>query len=125
MGRSFRRYFRCKTSDLYAAMSTPAGQSELQALHDRHRSSDSATSRELQPPETTSPFAISCSTRARPRVESFSSRVAKYDGHMNPPESEESARHFPTPTQRWIARVKSSPSAKNASPSVRRSFAAA
>ena len=57
-------------------MSTPAGQSDEQPLHDRHSSSDSATSAERKP-LTSVPFASSCRTRARPRVESFSSRVAR------------------------------------------------
>ena len=34
---------------------------------------------------TSDPFASSCSTRARARVESFSSRVARNDGHITPP----------------------------------------
>src|SRR5690625_801602 len=106
-------------------MSTPAGQSDEQALQERHRSSDSSTSVADQPPETRSPFAISCKTRARPRVESFSSRVAKYDGHMKPPAADVSARHLPTPTQRWIARVKSLPSSPNANPPTRGHFVAA
>ena len=63
-------------------MSTPAGQSTAQPLQDRHRSSDSSTSADDQPPVTSPPLAISCNTLARPRVESFSSRVATYDGHI-------------------------------------------
>ena len=33
------------------------------------------------------PLTTSWSTRARPRVESFSSRVARYDGHITPPDA--------------------------------------
>jgi len=87
-------------------MSTPAGQSAEQPLQDRHRSSASATAGASQP-ETSEPLAISCSTRARPRVESFSSRVARYDGHITPPDPVVSARHLPTPVQRCTAAVKS------------------
>ena len=83
-------------------MSTPAGQSDEQPLHDRHRSSDSASSAERKS-LTSVPFASSCSTRERPRVESFSSRVARYDGHITPPLAVVSARHLPTPTQRCTA----------------------
>src|SRR5450756_982365 len=78
-------------------MSTPAGQSLEQALQDRQRSSDSRTSGAFQPPVIRRPFAISCSVRARPRVTSFSSFVAWYDGHMKPPASPLAARHLPTP----------------------------
>ena len=39
-----------------------------------------------------SPSSASCSTRARPRVESFSSRVARYDGHITPPVARRDAR---------------------------------
>ena len=52
---------------------------------------------DFQPSWTRSPFTISCSTRARPRVESFSSRVAWYDGHITPRLPVLSARHLPTP----------------------------
>ena len=47
-----------------------------------------------------SPWNISASNLARPRVECFSSRVARYDGHMTPVSS---LRHRPTPTQRSTA----------------------
>ena len=90
-------------------MSTPAGQSDEQPLQDRHRSSDSATSAAPKP-RTSVPFASSCSTRARPRVESFSSLVARYDGHITPPAAVVSARHLPTPTQRCTAADRSPPS---------------
>ena len=56
-----------------------------------------------QPAGTSAPSSISCSTRARPRVESFSSRVARYDGHITPPVAGVSARHLPTPVQRCTA----------------------
>ncbi len=98
-------------------MSTPAGQSLAHALQDRHNSRDSATSGADQPPVTSEPFAMSCNTRARPRVVSFSSLVARNDGHMNPPAALVSARHLPTPTQRCTALVKSPPSWPNANPS--------
>ncbi len=91
-------------------MSTPAGQSVEHPLQDRQRSSASATSGDCHPDDTSEPFASSCSTRARPLVESFSSRVARYDGHITPPDAVLSARHFPTPTQRWTAVEKSPPS---------------
>src|SRR5271166_687460 len=96
-------------------MSTPAGQSDEQPLQDKHRSSDSATSAERKS-LTSVPFASSCSTRERPRVESFSSRVARYDGHITPPPTSPapftvvSARHLPTPTQRCTAVDRSPPS---------------
>ena len=51
------------------------------------------------------PVATSWSTRARPRVESFSSRVARYDGHITPPDAVLSAMHLPTPVQRCTASV--------------------
>src|ERR1035438_2814970 len=63
-------------------MSTPAGQSDAQPLQDRHRSSASATAADRKP-WTRVPFASSCSTRARPRVESFSSRVVHGGGFYN------------------------------------------
>lgn len=51
-------------------MSTPVGQSLEQALQARQRSSDSRTSSDFQPSSTVrAPRTISCSTRARPRVE--------------------------------------------------------
>src|SRR6266487_2552739 len=97
-------------------MSTPAGQSDEQPLQDRHRSSDSASSADAKPC-TSEPLASSCSTRARPRVESFSSLVASQDGHITPPPPTSpspffvvSARHLPTPTQRCTAADKSPPS---------------
>ena len=58
-------------------MSTPAGHSDEHALHARHRSSTAPTSGDRQPPVTSVPFTISCSIRARPRVESFSCLVAR------------------------------------------------
>ena len=88
-------------------MSVPVGQSLVQPLHDRHRSSASCTSGDRQPPLTSRPSIISCSTRARPRVESFSLRVAWNDGHMTPLEPWLSARHLPTPVQRCTALPKS------------------
>ena len=58
-------------------MSMPVGQSLAQPLHDRHRSSASWTSGERHPSVIVEPLSISCSARARPRVESFSSPVAR------------------------------------------------
>ncbi|CNF10494.1 Uncharacterised protein [Mycobacterium tuberculosis] len=56
-------------------MSTLTGQSFVQPLQARQRSSDSATSLDCQPSVMTSPRSISNSSRARPRVVCFSSRV--------------------------------------------------
>ena len=91
-------------------MSTPVGQSREQPLQDRHRSSASCTSGERQPVTGPPGASISCSTRARPRVLSFSSRVATNDGHITPPDAVRSARHLPTPVQRCTALEKSPPS---------------
>ena len=102
-------------------MSTETGQSREHALQDRHRSSASCTSGARQPPVTSEPFASSCSTRARPRVESFSSRVARNDGHMNPPAAPLSARHLAIPTHRCTAADRSPPSAASANPPAARS----
>ena len=77
-------YFWCSASALYVAMSTPVGQSEAQPLQARQRSSASPTAGSASP-WTSSPSSASWSTRERPRVESFSSRVARYDGHITPP----------------------------------------
>ena len=93
-------------------MSTPVGQSREQPLQDRQRSSASCTSGERQSRTGPPGASISCSTRARPRVVSFSSRVAPHDGHMTPPEADRSARHLPTPVQRWTAAAKSPPSCR-------------
>src|SRR6266702_1258405 len=96
-------------------MSTPAGQSDEQPLQDRHRSSDSASSAAAKPC-TRLPLASSCSTRARLRVESFSSLVASQDGHITPPPPTSPApfivadRPLPTPTQRCTAADRSPPS---------------
>ena len=68
--------FWCSASDLYVAMSTPVGQSDAQPLQARHRSSASATAGSANPC-TSDPSIASWSTRERPRVESFSSRVAR------------------------------------------------
>ena len=58
-------------------MSTPTGHSALQALQARQRSRASRTSSLFQPPAIVSPRSISKSRRARPRVECFSSAVAR------------------------------------------------
>src|SRR5215469_16388032 len=99
-------------------MSTPIGHSAEQALQDRHKSSASATSADRQP-AASDPLASSCSTLARPLVESFSSLVARKDGHITPEpaavliwrasrttlvwRASGTTRHLPTPTQRWAA----------------------
>ena len=86
-------------------MSTLTGQSFVQPLHERQRSSASITSSDCQPSVMTSPSSISNRSRVRPRVECISSRVAMKDGHMTstPP----GVRHLPTPTQRTVACAKS------------------
>ena len=63
-------------------MSTCTGQSPVQPLHDRHRSSDSLTASSRQPSVIGSPLSISNSSRERPRVEWRSSRVTWKLGHM-------------------------------------------
>ena len=78
------------------------GSRGAQPLQDRQRSSASCTAGSASP-STSVPSSASCSTRARPRVESFSSRVAVYDGHITPPAPVLSARHLPTPVQRCTA----------------------
>ena len=93
-------------------MSTPVGQSREQPLQDRQRSRASCTSGARQPSTGPPGAIISCSTRARPRVVSFSSRVAAHDGHMTPPALCRSARHLPTPVQRCTAAEKSPPSCR-------------
>ena len=100
-GRRFPAYLRCSASTLYVAMSTPVGQSRRQPLQARQRSSASSTSSASSPGSR--PLTASCSTRARPRVESFSSPVARYDGHITPPLPVLSATHLPTPVQRCTA----------------------
>ncbi len=98
-------------------MSVPVGQSLAQPLQDRQRSRASWTSGARNPPVTRRPSIISCSTRARPRVESFSSRVAWKDGHMTPLDPALSAMHLPTPVHRWTALPKSPSSCSSRSPS--------
>ena len=60
---------------------------------------------------TTSPASISCSRRARPRVECCSSPVARNDGHITAGPDTDAVRHLATPTQRRTAAEKSPPSA--------------
>ena len=69
---------------MYAAISTEAGHSLLHALHDRHNMSDSYSASSANPFGSRSPLNASWSSRARPRVECISSRVAMYDGHITP-----------------------------------------
>src|SRR5579871_3634456 len=66
------------------AMSTPVGHSRLHPLHDTHRSSAAATSSEARPAPPSWPDTASLSVLARPRVRSFSLRVARKDGHIVP-----------------------------------------
>ena len=80
-------------------MSTETGQSFVQPLQERHRSSASFASSERKP-SISSPFSISQSVRARPRVVCFSSRVTMKLGHITPPCVR---RHLPIPTQRSAA----------------------
>src|SRR5947207_15602713 len=80
-------------------MSTETGQSFVQPLQERQRSSASLASSERKPPNS-SPFSISQSVLARPRVVCFSSRVTMKLGHMTPPSVR---RHLPIPTQRVVA----------------------
>src|SRR5438552_761956 len=98
-----RRNRRPPSPDVTVAKSTPTGQSLLQPLQERHRSSESFTSSLCHPSRTTSPLVISQSRCARPRVECSSSRVTRKLGHITPPSW---CRHFPTPTQRWVARTR-------------------
>ena len=86
-------------------MSVPVGQSDAQPLHARHRSSASVTAGSRRP-STSEPSSASWRIRARPRVLSFSSRVAAYDGHITP--GGEGATHAPTPVHRWTAAPKES-----------------
>src|SRR5690348_12180497 len=87
-------------------MSTDTGQSFVQPLQERQRSSASLASSERKPPSS-SPFSISQSVRARPRVVCFSSRVTMKLGHMTPPSV---CRHLPIPTQRVVACANEPPS---------------
>lgn len=101
---------------MYVAMSTSTGQSERQPLQERHRSSASRTSPERQPSVITSPASISCSSRARPRVECASSPVTRKDGHITSeppalPLPTAGVRHFATPTHLLTAAEKFPPSA--------------
>ena len=96
-------------------MSTPVGQSDAQPLQARQRSSASPTAGSASPP-TSEPSSASCSTRDRPRVESFSSRVARYDGHITP--FVFGATHLPTPVQRCTALPKTPSSWTSFSPAL-------
>src|SRR5438477_2938703 len=87
-------------------MSTETGQSFVQPLHERQRSSASSTS-SLRQSSSSSPFSISQRIRALPRVVCFSSRVTMKLGHMTPPSVR---RHLPMPTQRVVACAKLPPS---------------
>src|SRR5690349_10239744 len=75
-------------------MSIEDGHSALHALHDRHKSSASATASSVNEPSVP-PASASNRIRARPRVECISSRVAMYDGHIVPASV---LRHLPMPT---------------------------
>lgn len=63
------------------------------------------------PRENAAPASISCSSRARPRVECSSSPVARKDGHMTEDPGADVVRHFATPTHLRTAAEKSPPSA--------------
>src|SRR4029453_14674619 len=80
-------------------MSTETGQSFVQPLQERQRSSASSTSSSCHM-RSSSPFSISHSRCARPRVVCLSSRVTMKLGHITPPSV---WRHLPTPTQRVVA----------------------
>jgi len=84
-------------------MSTLTGQSFLQPLQARQRSSESRTASLRQPSSMIPPCSISYSARERPRVECSSSWVAMKLGHITPLPWR---RHLPTPTQRITARRK-------------------
>src|SRR3990170_1578565 len=64
------------------AMSTPVGHSRLQPLQETQRSSASFTMESESDPNC--PDSARRSVLARPRVRCFSSRVARYEGHMVP-----------------------------------------
>src|SRR5438046_3747515 len=87
-------------------MSTETGQSFVQPLQERQRSSASLASL-ARKPRISSPFSISQSVRARPRVVCFSSRVTMKLGHMTPPSV---CLHLPIPTQRVAACANEPPS---------------
>ena len=65
-------------------MSTFVGHSLLHALHSRHRSSTSWTRGSVNPWKPSWPVIANRSRLARPRVLSFSSRVAWNEGHIVP-----------------------------------------
>src|SRR5260370_30817439 len=65
-------------------MSTPSGHSLLQALHSRQRSRISWSRSSPSAARGSAAGSASTGGFARPGVESSSSRVAMYDGHMTP-----------------------------------------
>src|SRR5580704_7095802 len=81
-------------------MSTDDGHSLLHPLHDRHKTSASRTESSAKPPGIKSVVNASNRMRARPRVEWISSRVAMYEGHIEPASV---LRHLPIPTHRSAA----------------------
>jgi hypothetical protein len=87
-------------------MSTETGQSFVQPLQERQRSSDSNTSASFHS-RSSPPFSISHRVRARPRVVCFSSRSTWKLGHITPPSVR---RHLPMPTQRVVACANEPPS---------------
>src|SRR3954454_12430996 len=89
-------------------MSTWTGQSFVQPLHARQRSSASNTSSSRQS-SSSPPFSISQRIRARPRVECISSRVTMKLGHITSP-SLSVRRQLPIPTQRVVACANEPPS---------------
>ena len=66
------------------AMSTPVGHSRRHALHPTHRSITPYIASDVNASGPSWPESASRSAVARPRVTSFSSWVAMYDGHMTP-----------------------------------------
>ena len=94
-------------------MSTLAGHSVLHALQLKQR--DRACSRSSDPKRFAPVPLNSWRNRfARPRVESRSSRVAIYDGHITPPDAA-NFRHTPAPLHRPSAAPKP-PSARHRKP---------
>src|SRR4051794_38511158 len=68
-------------------MSTPVGHSWRQALQETQSFSVSIISSDASASGPSCPEMARRKVLARPRVTSFSSRVARYDGHITPPSS--------------------------------------
>src|SRR6266571_2453275 len=97
------RQCSARNSLLKRATSTPTGHSALHARHSRQRSSVSSTPSSPSPASASRPVIARRSVFARPRVTSFSSRVAMYDGHIVPSSF---LRQAPTPLHISTARPK-------------------